>query len=246
VDKKLLKSISYFVGVSQCCADSLRLRPVFSDISKIKHIYNGTPIIEDTASIQHPVSLRERLEIEKKPLCLMLATYELRKGHPFIFEVFKTVNSVEKDAQLVICGDGTIKEKEIVDNLRKKIAADSNIHLLEFIPNGRNLISQADILVVPSQEWESFGWTVIEAMTRKVPVVATNAGGLAEVVGPNGIAGFSIDPADVKTFSEAIINLLQDPNLSKKISNEAYNRVVEHFNVQRMAKEYSELIRSDI
>ena len=246
IDEKLFESISCFVGVSKSCTKSLKLRPKFKDHSKLIHIYNGTPIKKNPKSIQHPISLRKTLKIGNKPMCLMLATYELRKGHKFIFEVFRRVNSVEPDAQLVICGDGSKKEKHTVNQMRKSIASDSNIHLLDFIANGRDLISQADILVVPSQEWESFGWTVIEAMTRNIPVVSTNSGGLAEVVGPNGIAGYSIDPHDHKAFSDAIINLLQNPTLRKEISNAGYKRVVEHFNVERMAREYSELIRLDL
>ena len=246
IDRKLFESISCFVGVSKCCTESLKLRPHFKDNKKLKHIYNGTPIKKSSELVQHPISLRKDLEIGRKPMCLMLATYELRKGHEFIFEVFKRVNSIEKEAHLVICGDGSKKEKHTVDHLKKSIAPDSNIHLLDFIANGRDLISQADILVVPSQEWESFGWTVIEAMTRNIPVVSTNSGGLAEVIGTNGIAGYSIDPDDHEAFSDAIINLLQDSLLRKKISDAGYKRVVDHFNVERMAREYSELIRADL
>ena len=47
--------------------------------------------------------------------------------------------------------------------------------------------------MVASQEWESFGWTVIEAMVRSKPVVSTNAGGLAEVIGQEELRDYAIE-----------------------------------------------------
>ena len=106
-------------------------------------------------------------------------------------------------------------------------------------------MNQADILLVGSQEWESFGWTVIEAMVRKTAVVSTNVGGLKEVIGKNGIAGFSIDPADEKSFCEAICSLIKDQTLYKSIVQNGYLRATEMFNVEKMVYEYANIIRGE-
>ena len=63
----------------------------------------------------------------------MLATYEKRKGHSFLFKAFQKVYEKYPDTHLVICGDGSKKEKEFVIN-QKNLSPYSNIHLLDFIP----------------------------------------------------------------------------------------------------------------
>ena len=243
LDKLLEESVNHFIGVSRCCAESLRLRPVFRNSTKIRSIYNGVPFPEDNEINKLPIDLRSTLNINNSPLCLMLGTYELRKGHEFLFKVFNKVHKKFPDAHLVICGDSTPKEYLIVDKLRKKLSPNANIHLLDFVPNGRTLINQADMLIVSSQEWESFGWTVIESMIRGIPVVSTNAGGLSEVIGENGIAGYSIDPDDIDNFTKAICDLIKYPDRRKEIGIAGKNRAIEHFTVKRMAKDYAELLR---
>lgn len=244
VDRKLEASVSAFVGVSRCCAESLRLRPALAESGKIHHIYNGVATPSPGDKDSHPMDLRAETGIGDAPLCLMLATYEPRKGHAFLFRAFREVNARFPEAHLVICGDGAGREKADVEALRRDIAPEANIHLLDFIPGGSKLISQADMLIVASQEWESFGWTVIESMVRGVPVVSTNAGGLAEVVGTNGIAGYSIDPADVEGFAAAIIELVGSDEKRHSIGEAGRARAAEMFTVERMAREYAQFIRA--
>ena len=55
--------------------------------------------------------LREKLGIGSKPLCLMLGTYEPRKGHQFLFDAFARISVRFPECHLVICGDGTDDEK---------------------------------------------------------------------------------------------------------------------------------------
>lgn len=241
MDRRLEASVHAYIGVSRCCAESLRLRPALAASTKIRRVYNGVaaPREDERAS----VDLRARLGIGDAPLALMLATYEPRKGHAFLFDAFRRVHERFPHAHLVICGDGTEPERAEVARLRERIAPDANIHLLEFVPGGSKLIRQVDMLVVASQEWESFGWTVIEAMARGVPVVSTNAGGLAEVVGPDGVAGFAVDPQDAERFAACIGELMADPLRRAAMGSAGRKRVAEHFTVERMVAEYAQLVR---
>ena len=83
-------------------------------------------------------------------------------------------------------------------------------------------------------------------MTRGIPVVSTNAGGLAEVIGEDGVAGYSIDPNDIDRFTDAICGLIQYPYRREAMGIAGKDRVIEHFTVKRMAKDYAELIRSNL
>lgn len=244
IDAMLERSVHTYIGVSSCCAESLRLRPILHNSSKIKYIYNGVPD-PDINENRDVFDLRKTLNIKDEPICLMLSTYELRKGFEFLFNVFKELSNDSPDVNLVICGDSTKKEKSVVEQLRKNIAPKSKIHLLDFVPNGKALINQADILIVASQEWESFGWTVIEAMIRAVPVVSTNAGGLAEVIGKNGEEGFSLDKDDKAGFVKSISALIDDSNLRNSVGQKGKLRAQSLFSIDRMVHEYSEIIRDN-
>lgn len=243
IDKQLEKSVHSFIGVSHCCSESLRVRPKLSNSKKIVCIYNG--VCKPDSSKNMVVNLRESLNIYDSPLCLMLANYEPRKGHTFLFKSFARVTKKYPDAHLVVCGDGSVKAKSKVKKILEKFAPLSKVYLLDFIPGGRELIKQADIILIASQEWESFGLTVAESMIRNIPVVSTNSGGLAEVVGINGHAGFSLEPDDVEGFSNSIIRLLEDPNKRHSIIKEGRLRVDEMFTVERMANEYAKVIHSN-
>lgn len=242
IDRMLDKSVHTYVGVSICCAESLRKRPTLSLSDKISYIYNGVSVPLKNKKLDIETNLRSKLDIGDAPMCLMLATYEARKGHAFLFEAFKQVSEHFPEAHLTICGDGTASDRDRVMKLQKQIAPNTNIHLLGFIPDGSSLIQQADILVVASQEWESFGWTVIEAMIRGVPVVSTNAGGLAEVIGPNAVAGFALETNDVESYAAAIMELLNSYSRRMEVANAGRNRALELFAVDRMVHDYAKLI----
>ena len=242
LDLRVIRGAREFVGVSRCCAESLRIRSAFAKLPNIRHIYNGVPTPAATGLVTEVPDLRAMFEI-RGPICLMLATYEPRKGHAFLFEAFALVKQAVPDAHLVVCGDATGGDKQRVEELRARSPVHDSIHLAGYISGGGNLINQADLLLVASQEWESFGWTVIEAMVRNVPVVSTNVGGLLEVVGPDGVAGYTVAPDDRKGFSDRVVQLLRNESERKAMGQRCGQRVAEMFDVVRMVREYADAIR---
>ena len=76
-----------------------------------------------------------------------------KEGHQFLFEVFDILYNQNPDIHLVIAGDGKKKDKDYVRNLKKTMNCFANIHLLNYIENGKLLIKQADVMLVASQEW---------------------------------------------------------------------------------------------
>jgi len=238
LDRRLLASVSQFIGVSRSCAESLRTRPEFSKTTKIGYIYNGVKVGRDDSKSKTTLDIRKRIDKPNAKICLMLATYEPRKGHDFVIKAFERVIKKNIDAHLVCFGDSVHSEKMLVNKARNDSLARDNIHLFDFVTNGKNIINQADILLVGSQSWESFGWTVIEAMARSVPVVATNVDGLNEVTGPNSVTSYSVPPHDVEGFASAIDTLLNDASIKSEMTKKAVERVEKLFTVERMVNEY--------
>lgn len=235
LDRKLLKSTKLFISVSKSCSDSLRIRDTFKAITNSKYIYNG---IWDDSLKQSSLNLRKELHIGENPLCIMLGTYEPRKGHSFIFKAFEKVSYEIPNAHLVVCGGGSKHEINKVTFIKNDLNNSNNVHLMNFIQNGAELINQADLLLIGSQEFESFGLTAVEAMIRKKAVVATNIGGLPEVIGLNDACGYIVNHEDIDGFAEKVIFLLKEDKLRIKMGKKGRERAIELFHADRMAKDY--------
>ncbi len=240
VDRKLIVATDTFISVSRVCAESLRIRPSFRNLFNIVHIYNGIDgVLKGNAETP---DLRQLFQIGSDPLCLILANYESRKGHGFLFKAFAKVAEQMPSAHLLVCGGGSKEQVAVVDALRRTIAPKAHVYLLEFVPNGARLIEQVDLVLISSQSFESFGLTAVEAMLRGVPVVSTNVGGLPEVIGSDGEGGFTVAPNDVDGFVRHILDLLASPALRAEVGERGRQRAKQLFDAGRMAREYRDVI----
>ena len=126
--------------------------------SKIITIYNGYL----NSKKEKNFFLKKKLRLPKNSkILLMLAEYDLRKGHKFIIKVMENIIKKIKTF-LLIYGFG---EKNSVEKLVIKSSANRNIFLNDFEENNIGLIRECDALVIPSQKYESFGYTALEAIS---------------------------------------------------------------------------------
>ncbi|MDA7541811.1 glycosyltransferase family 4 protein [Gammaproteobacteria bacterium] len=235
IDKLVMKSSSSIVTVSKNCLESLKIRSNFLDSNNLKYIYNG---------IQDPLLL-DKFKIEKpiKPYCLMLSTYEPRKGHIYLLNAFKDVVKNFDDIQLKIYGYGSFEEKKPILDVIIKHNLSDRVTLGDFEPQKNKLIANAAILVVPSQAFESFGLTIIEAMAFGVPVVTTDVGGMPEVLGDSN-AGYVCSKDNYKEFAQAIEAILNDKEHALKLGNNGRLAFKNRFIASKMSKKYYELIKN--
>jgi len=233
LDKLTLESTKCFVTVSNSCLESLKNRKILKNIKNKRVIYNGVEPVYSSSGEK----IRKELGIGNAPLCSMLANYEPRKGHKFILKAFKIVLDKFPNANLIFAGGGSEKEMDLIRKYKKEIVDSKNIHILNFLP-GYDLINSSDIILIGSQEFESFGLTAVEAMFYKKPIVSTNVGGLKEVIGKNGAAGLTVDRDNYKEFAKNVIALLENNSLSMEISLFGYQRANKFFTAKRMSSDY--------
>lgn len=240
IDKGVIKATSYFVSVSKICADSLRERKAFKDINNITFIYNGI-----TDEIVKPsFDLREELHLPIGCcILMMMATYEERKGHKFIVDVFSKVYSNRKDVHLVFLGYGNEEEINIVKDYIKNKGVEGGVSVLGYKLNAMEYLAQTDLLLIGSQSMESFGLTAIEAMKYHKVVLSTNIGGLKEVI-VDGEGGYLFDKNDVEGMAERILFLLLHPDELKQQANKGYKRFADNFTAEKMVSEYRRLLLS--
>ena len=112
------------------------------------------------------------------------------------------------------------------------------VHVEGFWIDRHELIEETSVVVVSAQAFESFGLTLVEAMSHKVPVVSTRIGGTVEVMNEEE-GGFSVETNDLEGFASRIILLLSDNNVWREKSNGGYQRYLEHFRIERVSEEYA-------
>jgi len=116
-------------------------------------------------------------------------------------------------AKLVMVGDGP--DREAAEQLAQKLKVAEDVLFLGKQNDVHIKLSQADLFLLPSQ-LESFGLAALEAMACEVPVIATNVGGLPEVI-QHGVDGYLVEPGDVKQAAKYAIDLLSRPDRGREI-----------------------------
>ena len=149
------------------------------------------------------------------PIVLFLANLERHKGIFTLLDAFDTVASRVPDARLVIAGDGRVAAE--VRSRVSTLHARDRVELIGRVTRDRvaEVMRGATVYCLPSFG-EPYGMTVVEAMACGVPVVTTNAGGVASLAPPDG--GRLFPPGDAAALAEALIGVLSDPPLQRTMA----------------------------
>jgi len=239
IDRLVHRHAGAMVSVSRICALSLENRSAFRGSTKVTHIPNGISYRPAKAT---RAEVRAELGVPPDaPLLLMLGTYEVRKGHEFLLQAFGQVLETSPFAWLAICGFGYPAEIERVRAAVASLSLDDRVLLLGFREDVPDLLEASDILLVPSQASESFGLTIVEAMSHSVPVIATRIGGIPEVI-EDGDGGYLVARDDVVGLARRIVLLLGDEALRREQGRRGLARFEERFGAERMARAYAEML----
>lgn len=141
-----------------------------------------------------------------------------------VVEVFLAVRQ-EIPARLLLVGDGPDRAK--VEQRCRGCADCASITFIGNLPVVEEVLVGADLFLLPS-EFESFGLAALEAMACEVPVIASRAGGIPEVV-IDGVTGCLASVGDVETMARAAIELLRDEPRRRAMGLAARQRAVDTF-----------------
>ena len=138
-----------------------------------------------------------------EPIIMHLSNFRPVKRITDAVEIFAIVRA-KMPAKLVLIGDGP--DRGAAEYLVRKKRLQKDVFFLGKQNSVYEKLSSADLFLLPSQ-LESFGLAALEAMACEVPVVATNVGGIPEVV-THGVDGFLTDPGDVKSAGQYALDIL--------------------------------------
>ena len=163
--------------------------------------------------------MRRELGIGNRPLIVTASRLIKRKSPELLVSAFARVLKAIPNAKLVIAGSG--REE---DNLSRQIGdlnITDSVSLLGGMTKERvaQLMAAADVFALPSKV-ESFGLSLLEASAAGVPVVCSNAGGIPEVF-HDGLNALLYPAGDDGAMAKAMIRLIQDSELAKKIGANA-------------------------
>jgi glycosyltransferase involved in cell wall biosynthesis len=168
-----------------------------------------------------------------------------RKGIRFLVEAVAMLKSDYPELQLVVAGDGM--ERASLEALARQKGIEDRVHLIGWVPNADlpDYFRSAIFSVIPSIE-EGFGIPAAEAMGCEIPVIASDAGGLPEVV-DDGVTGFVVNKADSAALAGAMRTLLDDEALRHRFGKAGRAKALAEFDwlttARAMESMYESLIQ---
>lgn len=261
-EQRLCRESDALIAVSHSMAQLIAEHHPSSRSRPIHVIYNGFDAAKFAASdCPDPRGLRQQYGIGEGPFVFYAGRISRQKGVRELLEAAARVLAEEPNLSYVLAGatqpiDPTYK-RELESVMDRHAALSSRVHFLGKLPRSRvaNLYATAALAVVPSI-YEPFGYAATEAMAMGVPVVATRAGGLAEIIEhersgllvssvqfPNGVRSVDIDE-----LTAAQLTLLRNPELATELGVNGKRRVATNFTLADMLQKtravYESLARS--
>jgi sugar transferase (PEP-CTERM/EpsH1 system associated) len=174
--------------------------------------------------------LRAELQIPcGAPVVGILSRLDAIKDHPTLFAAFARVRERHPGAHLLVVGEGA--ERDRLEGLR-----GPGVHLLGGRVDVPRVLRAFDIFVLPSRN-EGISNTILEAMATGLPVIASRVGGNPELV-TEGETGSLFPAGDVGALADAILALLDDPDLRRTQGGAGRARAIERFSIASMVRGY--------
>jgi len=190
--------------------------------------YRWTPDAEIQSAKQ---AIVQELSLNEDVIILgMVCRLVEQKGITYALQAFKQIYTKFPNAHLVIAGDGDLAEKLLAEG--RMLGISKRVHWLGWRDDAQMIMASMDIFLMPSL-WEGFGLVLLEAMSKRIPIIASNVSAIPEVV-QNGVTGLLIAPQSTDDLSNAMIQLLSNHSLRKHMGLLGEDRLQQEFSVDKM------------
>ncbi len=179
---------------------------------------------------------RSALAPRGENILLHISNFRPVKRVTDVVEIFARVRE-RTPAVLVMVGDGP--ERDSASQRARDLGVSDAVRFLGKKDNIELFMSCADVFLLPS-EYESFGLAALEAMACELPVVASNGGGLPEVI-EHGRTGFLAEMGNVAEMADRVLEVLANPEQAAAIGTQARRSVHEHFLPDSVIPQYERL-----
>lgn len=249
--------LSYFLAPKLksiiCISDSVKnnlLKHSFSS-SNLITIYNGIEP-NDINATKLPQYIKKNHNI---PSCSqvigVVGNIREWKGQETAINALSSIHKTYPNVILVLVGEAGDADASYLNKLKgqiKKQKLEKYVVFTGYTTDVSSYINIMDIVLHTSVEPEPFGRVLIEAMSMKKPLIASNAGAIPEII-ENELTGLTFKPGDAKELSLAVCRMLSNMIWANHLAGNGYKRLLKNFHIQENIKQtqrlYNDILNTD-
>jgi len=189
--------------------------------------------------------VRERYGLEGKKVIVTVSRLVERKGQDKVIEAMPDILAQVPNAVYLLVGDGPDRER--LEEIARRVGVQDRVIFTGGVPFDEvpPFYSASDVFAMPNREmpgdFEGFGIVFLEANARRIPVIGGRSGGAQNAVA-HGESGYLVDPFDGADIAQALIKLLCNPDLARRLGEGGRRRVETEFSWDRAAKQVRTVI----
>lgn len=227
----------YTVVNSKLVKDEV-LRLKISKLHKIRVIYNIIDFKKFSIDTKACASLKNEFKINNDTF-IWIAVGRLveAKDHFSMIYAFKEYLKYDSNSCLIIIGYGNLNSD--LTNLISSLKLENKVFMLGKRYNIADFLSISDAFLLTSK-WEGLPNCILEALSMKLPVVATNVGGVSEIVIHNE-NGLLVEKENINSITDGMINMRK--NYNKFINNDSYNKFIKLYDTKEIISNWENLIK---
>ena len=203
---------------------------------KTKVIPGGVSLEQFKPDQKKVDEVNKKYNLKGKKVVLFTGRLIKSKGVQYLIKAASQIKGI-----VLIVGEGPDKKALQEEVAKRKL---TNVIFAGYVGDKGFLhafYERADVYVSPTV-WEGFGLTLLEAMAAHTPVIASNQGGIISII-EDKVNGFLVSIRNPRQIGETVNMLFEDEALSKKIGDEAYKTLIEHFTWDKVADEFETLYK---
>lgn len=241
IEKILWKLMLKSADKITTCSESLKDKLTNFDnriFSKTIYIHNGINI----PKITNEKNVKIDHEIPSQDFILNVATLDYNKGQDILLKAFEKISKDFIDICLVLVGRPGGAEKKI-KQLIASLNLSQRVHLCGGLSHEKVLIymEKSKIFVLPSR-YEAFGIVILEAGAFEVPVIASDVGGICEIITHNK-TGRLFETENVDSLANELRHLLTEAEERKRLGRNLKKHVLENFSWRKTYKSYLNIVK---
>lgn len=176
--------------------------------------------------------LRRELSFDPEDYLVgVVAALEDHKGHTYLLQASKILRQEAPRIKIIIVGTGSLRWE--LDRQTRELGVEDMVFFLGFREDVPRILASLDLFVL-SSHLEGLGSSILDAMASRLPIVATRAGGIPEVV-VDLETGLLVPARDPEALARAILTLYRDRELAARLGQKGYEIVHERYSAEAMA-----------
>jgi glycosyltransferase involved in cell wall biosynthesis len=188
---------------------------------------------------------KKTIRSEKDEICIGFVKHLKPKyGPDLLIRAFSKIMPHFPDIRLIMIGHGEMEYE--LKELACFLCIDEKVKFKGYIQNEKLplIMENFDIFVMPSTEnSETFGVAAIEAQAMKIPVVASDIGGVSEAI-QNGKSGILVEPNNVELLKDAMLKLIKNPEERKQMGKAGREYVLKNYNLENNVSLFENLYQN--